>query len=102
MFLAAAFTLFYLACCLLAFTRHPIYGAYFYIATTYVYPPGRWWGYVFGDFRWALFAAALTTLAIVLNRGKLKPKPVWLGQGPALILFMYALWMGVQAPWALE
>ncbi len=102
MYLAAAFTLFCLACGVLAFKRHPIYGVYFYIATTYVFPPGRWWGYVFHDFRWALFAAALTTLAIVLNRGKLQPKPMWLGQGAALILFMYAVWMWIQAPWALD
>ena len=102
MFFAAAFTLFCIACSVLAFKRHPIYGVYMYMATTYVFPPGRWWGYVFHDFRWALFAAALTTLAIVVNRGKLKPKPPWLGQGVALILFVYALWMWIQAPWALN
>lgn len=102
MFVAVAFTLFCLACSVLAFTRHPIYGVYFYIATTYVFPPGRWWGYIFHEFRWALFAAVVTTLAIILNRGKLKPKPLWLSQGPALILAIYAMWMWIQAPWALD
>lgn len=102
MFIAAAFTLFCLACGVLAFTRHPIYAVYMYIATTYVFPPGRWWGYLFHDFRWALFAAVLTTFAIVFNRGKLKPKPMWLSQGPALILAIYAIWMWIQAPWALD
>jgi hypothetical protein len=102
MFTAAAFALFCLACSVLAFTRHPIYGVYFYIATTYVFPPGRWWGYVFHDFRWAFVAAAITALAIVLNRGKLKPKPLWLSQAPALILVTYGAWMWIQAPWALD
>lgn len=102
MFLAGAFVLFCLACCVLAFRVHPIYGVYFYLATTYVYPPGRWWGYIFQDFRWAFFAAAITTLAIVMNRGKLRPKPLWLGQGPALLLCLYATWMWIQVPWALD
>jgi O-antigen ligase len=101
-FVAAAFLLFCLACSVLAFTRHPIYGAYLYIATTYVFPPGRWWGYIFHDFRWALFAAVLTTFAIAFNRGKLKPKPMWLSQAPALILTIYAIWMWIQAPMALD
>jgi O-antigen ligase len=102
MFFAAAFTLFCLACTVLAFTRHPIYGMYFYIATTYVFPPGRWWGYIFHDFRWAFFAAAVTTLAIVLKRDKLKAKPLWIAQGPALILGLYAIWMWLQVPLALD
>jgi O-antigen ligase len=101
-FSAAAFALFCLACSVLAFKRHPIYGVYFYIATTYVFPPGRWWGYIFHDTRWAFVAAAVTTLAIVVNRGKLRPKPPCFAQPAALILLLYAGWMWVQTPWALD
>jgi len=102
MFIAAAFTVFCLVCTVFAFTRHPIWGLYFYLATTYVHPPGRWWGYVFGDMRWALLAAAVTALAVVFHRGKLRPKPAWLSTGPALLLGMYAVWMWVQLAWALD
>lgn len=102
MFLAAAFTLFSLVCVWFAFTRHPIWGLHFYLATTYIFPPGRWWGYVFGDFRWALFSAAVTALAVIFHRGKLKPKPLWIGHGPVIILGFYAAWMWVQAAWAFD
>jgi hypothetical protein len=99
---AAAFVLFCLVCTVFAFTRHPIWGVYFYLATTYVFPPGRWWGYVFGDLRWALLAAVITALAVVFHRGKLAPKPMWLSNAPALLLAMYSAWMWVQTAWALD
>jgi hypothetical protein len=99
---AAAFVVFSLVCSIFAFTRHPIWGVYFYLATTYVFPPGRWWGYLFGDLRWALLAAAITTLAVVFHRGKLQPKPLWIANAPALLLTMYVVWMGVQSLWALD
>jgi O-Antigen ligase len=102
MYFAVAFTLFCLVCTVFAFKRHPIWGVYFYLATTYVFPPGRWWGYLFGELRWALLSAAVTALAIVFHRGKLKPKPLWLGNGPAVFLVLYACWLWLQAPWALE
>lgn len=43
---AVAFALFALVCSILAFKRHPIYGLYFYLATTYIHPPSRWWNYI--------------------------------------------------------
>ena len=102
MFLAAAFALFSVVCTVFAFTRHPIWGVYFYLATTYVFPPGRYWGYIFGDIRWALLSAAVTALAVIFHRGKLKPKPLWLSQTPVLLLVMYCVWMWVQTMWALD
>jgi len=102
MFYAAAFALFCVACTVLAFVRHPIYGVYFYLATTYVYPPARWWGHYLPDARWALLAAAVTALAIVVNRRTLKAKPLWLAQGPAILLVLYVAWMAIQTPWALD
>lgn len=99
---AAAFALFCLVCTVFAFTRHPIWGVYFYLATTYVYPPDRWWGYIFGDLRWALLAALVTALAVVLHRGKLRAKPAWISTGPAILLSLYAFWMLIQFGWAMD
>jgi O-antigen ligase len=102
MYFAAAFALFCLVCSVLAFTRHPIYGLYFYLATTFVFPPDRWWGKLLPDLRWALLSAAVTALAVLLHRGKLKPKPSWVSNAPAVLFLIYALWMVVQTPWALD
>jgi O-antigen ligase len=102
MLYAAAFVLFCLVCTILAFVRHPIYGLYFYLATTFVFPPGRWWGYIFQDLRWALLSAVVTVLAVVFHRGKLSLKPLWLANAPAILLLMYAAWMWLQTPWAMD
>jgi len=99
---AAAFAIFCLVCTVFAFTRHPIWGLYFYLGTTYVFPPGRWWGYMFGDLRWALLAAAVTAAAVVFNRGKLQEKPLWLSHAPVLMMVLFNAWMWVQTPWALD
>jgi hypothetical protein len=102
MFIAAAFLTFCAICTVLAFVRHPIYGLYFYFAATYVFPPDRWWGYLFGETRWSLLAAGVTALAILFHRGKLLAKPVWLANAPAMTFAAYAVWMWMQYPWALE
>jgi hypothetical protein len=102
MYFAVAFAIFSLICTVFAFTRHPIWGLYFYLATTYVFPPGRWWGGIFGDLRWALLSAAVTTLAIFFHRGKLKPKPLWIGHAAVMLLVMYSVWMWIQTLWALD
>jgi len=76
---------------------------YFYLAVTYVFPPARWWGiYLGGDIRWSLMAAIVTVLAVLLNFGKLKPKPLWVTTTPALVLLLYAAWMWIQYPWAVD
>ena len=102
MLLATLFAAFCLVCSVLAFKRHPIYGLAFYMATTFVFPPGRWWGYLFGQTRWALLSAGLTALAIAFHRGKLKPKSIWFSNWPALIICAYAAWMWLQTPAALD
>ena len=99
---AAAFVIFALVCSVWAFTRHPIWALYFYLGTTYVFPPGRWWGYMFGDFRWALVSAAVTVLAVAFHRGKLKSKPPWIANAPAAAIVLYGVVMVLQAPWALS
>ena len=61
MYFATAFVLFCAACTVLAFVRHPIWGLYFYLAVTYVFPPARWWGTLLGsDIRWSLIAAIVS------------------------------------------
>jgi hypothetical protein len=102
MLTALAFVLFCLVCSIFAFTRHPIWGLYFYMATTYVFPPDRWWHALLPDLRWAFSSAAITTLAVIFHRGKLKPKPAWIASTPAAVFVLYAVWMLVQTPWALD
>jgi len=80
-----SYVAFCIVCSVLAFRRHPIWGFYFYLATTFVYPPARWWGYLLPDLRWALLSAAITTLAVLFNRGKLNAKPPWIGSAPAVL-----------------
>jgi hypothetical protein len=96
-----SYVAFCIVCSVLAFRRHPIWGFYFYLATTFVYPPARWWGYLLPDLRWALLSAAITTLAVLFNRGKLNAKPPWIGSAPAVLLTLYAALMWLQTPWAL-
>ena len=98
---ASTFLIFCCVCVVLAFVRHPIYALYFYLAATFVFPPARWWGYVFGGTRWSLIAATVTVLAILFHRGKLKPKPLWLANVPAVAMVCYVTWMWIQTPWAL-
>jgi O-antigen ligase len=102
MITALAYLLFCFVCVVLAFARHPIYGLYFYFATIFVYPPSRWWGYVIPDLRWALLSAGVAIAAVIFHRGRLAKKPPWIANGAAVILVMYAAWMWVQSPWALD
>jgi O-antigen ligase len=99
---ALAYLLFCLACVVLAFVRHPIYGLYFYFATIFVYPPSRWWGYMVPDLRWALLSAAVAVAAVIFHQGRLAKKPSWFSNGAAIILILYGAWMWVQSPWALD
>lgn len=99
---AVAFALFALVCSILAFKRHPIYGLYFYLATTYIHPPSRWWNYMLPDLRWAFLSAAVTILAVWLHRGKLQKRPPWVTSAPILIVCTYAGWMWLQSAWALD
>jgi O-antigen ligase len=99
---AVAFLIFCAICLVLAFARHPVWALYLYLATTFVYPPGRWWGYMFGETRWSLLAATVAVLAIALHRGKLAAKPVWVTNVPAIVIVLYALWMWIQSIWALD
>lgn len=99
---AFAFILLAALCTVFAFKRHPIYALYFYLASIFVYPPSRWWGYMLPDLRWSLLSAAIATLSVLFHRGKLNPKPPVMMNAPAILLCMYAAWMWIQTPWALD
>src|SRR4051812_17994096 len=99
---ALAFLVFCVTCSIWAFTRHPVYGFYFYLASFYVHPPSRWWGYVLPDLRWALLSAGITVLAVMFHRGRLASKPPWISNTPAAVLTLYTAWMWIQMPWALD
>lgn len=99
---ALAYMLFCAACVVLAFRRHPVWGFYFYLATIFVHPPSRWWGYMVPDLRWALLSAAVAVLAVAFHRGKLAPRPLWLANGAAALLSIYAAYMVLQTAWALD
>ena len=99
---AGLFVVFAVVCTVLGFLRHPIYAFYFYLGSMYVFPPARWWSYMLPDLRWALLAAAITALAIVVRRDKLTAKPAWILCVPAVVMTLYATWMWIQLPWALD
>ncbi|HEX6707563.1 MAG TPA: O-antigen ligase family protein [Albitalea sp.] len=100
---ALAFLAFCVVCSIWAFTRHPVYGFYFYLASFYVHPPSRWWSYALPDLRWALLSAAITVLAVMFHRGRLAPKPApWIANTPGTVLTLYTVWMWIQMPWALD
>jgi len=66
------------------------------------FPPSRWWGYLFGGTPLVADRRRRHVFAVLLHRGKLQPKPVWLSTVPAIILAMYTAWMWLQYPWALD
>jgi hypothetical protein len=102
MLTAAAFVLLYLAGCLMALARHPIYGLMTYVMVFYVSPTDRWWGKGALSYpRWALIAALVTMLALVIHRTKPPPIP-FLKQPLVLGLLVFVVWLGIQSFWALE
>ena len=75
------FAIAFFATMALALVRHPIFGLYAYIAVFYLHPPSRWWGVFLPDFRWSLFAAAVTLIAMF----RFKPtmvRPAWYSMTP--------------------
>ena len=102
MILAIAYALFAIACCVLAFRRHPIYALYFYLSTTYVHPPSRWWANLYlPDLRWAVLSAAICVLAVLVSRDKLNQRPPLTTSVPVIVIALYAALMWVQTLWAL-
>jgi hypothetical protein len=85
----------------LALFRHPLFGLYAYVAVFYLHPPSRWWGEALPDLRWALFAAAVTSLA-TLRLPRDPTRGSWMSTAAAKLLLAYTLWLWIQLAWALD
>lgn len=102
MLTAAAFVIAYLVGCLMALARHPIYGLMSYVMVFYVSPSDRWWGKTaLAGSRWALIAALVTMIALVIHRTKPPPVP-FLRQPVVIGMIIFAAWLGIQSFWALD
>jgi O-antigen ligase len=95
------FVIAYLTGCLMALTRHPIFGLVTYVAVFYLHPPSRWWGASLPDPGWALLAAAVTAFAVLTRKHKIPLGPLF-SQGAVKGLIFFLLWLCVQAVWALD
>lgn len=102
MLTAATFVILYLVGCLMALARHPIYGLMTYVIVFYVSPSDRWWGKTtLAGFRWALIAAVITMIALLIHRTKAPPVQ-FLRQSVVIGMIIFAAWLGVQSFWALD
>lgn len=96
------FSVAFLASCILALARGPIYGLLAYVAVFYLNPPIRWWGQgILADIRWSLLTAAVTLVALLIHRGQRTGRPFF--RQPVIVgLCLLLLWMVVQLPWVLD
>lgn len=85
----------------LSVIRGPVWGLYTYIAVFYLHPPSRWWGVGLPDVRWALVAAAVTLVCVMVRRRD-PDKPHFLTRPLAQIFLLFVLWMWIQAPWVIS
>ena len=97
---AAVFVLLFAAGCLMALARHPVYGVMTYVIMFYVSPSDRWWGQgVTQGTRWALIAAIVTALAILIHRPR--PPDIPLLRQPLMWGFiLFVAWVAIQGGWA--
>jgi O-antigen ligase len=98
---ALVFLIFFLAGCVLAFVRHPIYGLITYVGVYYLHPPSRWWGQDLPNLRWSLLVAVLTLVAVVLSRRR-TPRLPPAAHKVLAGLVVFVLWCMVQSLWALD
>lgn len=86
----------------MAFARHPIYGLMTYIAVFYLHPPSRWWGETLPDMRWALLAACVTAIALLVRKPQGDQGPPLMKHGFFIGMLLFILWLCVQTLWALH
>lgn len=99
----ALFAIAFCAGCVLAFTRHPIWGTVTYLATFFLSPDLRWWGQgVLYGFRWAYVAAIVTVLALLLTKRAARPAIPLLRHGIVWAYLLFLGWLIVQLLWALD
>jgi O-antigen ligase len=102
MLTAAAFVMAYLVGCLMALARHPIFGLMTYVVVFYVSPSDRWWGReALAGSRWALVAAVVTMIALVIHRTK-PPTVPFLRQPLVIGMLVFTAWLGIQNFWAFD
>jgi hypothetical protein len=97
---AAIFIMLFTVGCLLALARHPIFGVMTYVLVFYISPSDRWWGQgiTFGV-RWALIAAIVTALAILIHRPQ-KPAIPFMRQPLVWGFLAFVSWVALQSYWA--
>jgi O-Antigen ligase len=101
----AIFLLVFAAGCVLALTRHPVYGAIAYVSVYFFNPTSHWWGQgALAGVRWALLSAAVTLIALVLRRPPtgVRGNGSILRHGATWLLLLFVAWLGVQFLWALD
>jgi O-antigen ligase len=99
---AALFVLLFIAGCVQALARHPVFGVMTYVLVFYVSPSDRWWGQgALHGMRWALIAAVVTAVAIVVHR---PPRPaIPMSRQPVMWGFAALIgWIALQSFWALD
>ena len=86
----------------MALARHPIFGVMTYVLLFYVSPSDRWWGQgVTVGFRWALIAAVVTSIAIVIHRPQ-QPAIALLRQPLMWGYMAFVTWVALQSFWAIS
>jgi len=101
MLTAAAFLIAYIAGCLLALFRHPVFGLVTYVGVFYLHPPARWWGAQLPSLRWSLIAACVTLLAVLMQRSNDKdPRLFQYGLMRGSLFFLG--WLALQSFWAMD
>lgn len=101
MLTAAAFLTAYLAGCVLALVRHPIFGLVAYIGVFYVNPGTRWWGYALPAHRWSFIAAGVTLIAVLIHRSNDVNGPQKISYSLMGGLLVFLGWLSLQSLWAL-
>lgn len=101
-FTGALFAIAFCAACVLAFTRHPIWGAVAYVATFFLSPDLRWWGEGLGGLRWAYISAIVTLLALFLTKRAARPAIPLLRHRIVWAFLLFVAWLAVQSAWALD
>lgn len=88
--------------CWLALTRHPVYGLLVYVGALYFDPTGKWWAPgIMQSIRWEFIPAAVTLLAMFLQRKRMQPSPVF-QSGAFRGFVVFVIWLGIQSFWAID
>lgn len=103
-----AFLLLFFGGLFLALVREPKWGLWTYIAVFYLHPPSRWWGVGLPPMRWALLAALVTLIAVVIRNSRdrsnksANTRPSFFSHSFSVFFALFVVWMWLQAPWVLS